>query len=321
MTIILLTYVNRSGSTYLANLISASESVCVCPEGDRLVSLFLESPDKAFQLNARWKAKLSYILKSDKKVSSWGIGDDVFSKLRDARRNIDAFVAILRYYQLRQKPDANSILFKAERLVDLFEGIDRHKGSGIRVKYLSLIRDPRAIYASQKRTQIPGSNKKMSRNSVYTAIFWNHFMRRNKVNMGLLDNHTISYREMVIDLDGTLAALSGYLEQDLPGLAPGEGDLAGRLPEGHNIIHPTVNMLPDPVKIDQWREEISPEEISLIEGKCRRFMMEGGFEITRQVTTPPARKYKLIYFTIVYHADRLLHIVGFHLKRFLAPSK
>ena len=61
MIIILLTYVNRSGSTYLANLLSASDHICVCPEGDKLVSLFLESPDKTFRLDNQWKVKLEQI--------------------------------------------------------------------------------------------------------------------------------------------------------------------------------------------------------------------------------------------------------------------
>ena len=68
MTIILLTYVNRSGSTYLANLLSASENICVCPEGDRLVSLFLENPGVPFHYNTQWETKLSKILRSDGKL-------------------------------------------------------------------------------------------------------------------------------------------------------------------------------------------------------------------------------------------------------------
>ena len=50
MTIAFLTYVNRSGSTYLANLLSASDAICVCPEGDKLVSLLLEYLLKSYGL-------------------------------------------------------------------------------------------------------------------------------------------------------------------------------------------------------------------------------------------------------------------------------
>jgi len=321
MTIILLTYVNRSGSTYLANLLSASDSVCVCPEGDRLVSLFLESPGKTFYLNDQWKAKLFHILKSDKKLSSWGIGDDVFSSLKDASRNIDAFIAFLRCYQLGQKPEASSILFKAERLVDLFAPIDRERGNGISIKYLTLIRDPRAIYSSQKRTLIPGTKKKMSKNPVYTSIFWNHFMRVNDINKRLINMHPISYQDMVQKTEETFSSLAGYLELDLQGISPGEGDLKNRLPEGHITIHQSIDKLPDPLKISQWKKELSQEEVGLIEDKCWKYLVAGGFERTLGGGPGLVRKCKLIYFTIIYYANRLQHIFSFQLKRILSNSE
>lgn len=317
MTIILLTYVNRSGSTYLANILSASDSVCVCPEGDRLVSLFLESPGKDFQFDSGWESKLLQIFNSDSKLRSWGIRDDVFTTLDDARRNIDAFVALLKYYQLKQKPMASSILFKAERLVDLFVGIERHKGSGIGIKYLSLIRDPRAIYASQKRTLIPGTDRKMSKNPVFTSIFWNHFMRVNKVNIRLLDIHPIFYQDMIQKTEETISILAGYLELDLQGLVPGEGDLKGRLPDRHKTIHQSIGKLPDPIKIDQWKEELGQEEVRLIEAKCRKYLIVGGFERTCGGKTGLTMKCQLIYFTLMYYTSQLMHIFSFQLKRIL----
>jgi len=321
MTIILLTYVNRSGSTYLANLLSASDSVCVCPEGDRLVSLFLESPGKAFHFDPRWEARLSQILNLDSKLRSWGIGNDVFSSLGDARRNIDAFVALLRYYQLKQKPGASSILFKAERLVDLFAPIDREKGNGISIKYLSLIRDPRAIYASQKRTLIPGTRKEMSKNPVYTSILWNHFMRINNINTRLIKIHPVYYQDMVQKTEETFSSLAGYLELDLQGILPGDGDLKDRLPEGHKTIHQSIDKPPDPLKINQWKEELSKEEVGLIEDKCRKYLIARGFERIRRDEPGLGRKCKLIYFTFIYYTKQLQHIFSFQLKRILLNSE
>ncbi len=320
MTIILLTYVNRSGSTYLANMLSASDSVCVCPEGERLVSLFLESPGKDFQLDAGWESKLLQIFNSDSKLRSWGIRDDVITTLDGARRNIDAFVAVLKYYQLKQKPGASSILFKAERLVDLFASIDQYKGSGIGIKYLSLIRDPRAIYASQKRTLIPGTDVKMSKNPVYTSIFWNHFMRMNKVNIRLLDIHPISYQDMIQKTEETISILASYLELDLQGLVPGEGDLKGRLPLDHRTIHQSIDKLPDPLKIDQWKEELGQEEVRLIELKCMKYLMVGGYERTYRGKTGLAMKFKLVYFTLMYYTSQIMDIFSFQLRRILFNS-
>jgi hypothetical protein len=134
---------------------------------------------------------------------------------------------------LRQKPEASSIIFKAERLVDLFAGIDKNTGSGINFKYISLIRDPRAIYASQKRTKIPGTDLVMSKNPVFTAIFWNHFMHENFINRKKLDMHEIKYRELIQGMEAVVSGLSVYLQMDLKGISPVKGDLLYRLPDGH----------------------------------------------------------------------------------------
>jgi len=315
MKIVFLTYVNRSGSTYLANLLSASNDICVCPEGDILVSLFLESPDKNFRLDRHLRTELAQILHSDRKLRSWGIEDDVFLQLEGINKNIDAFLTFLYYYQGTQKPDATSILFKSERLVDLCYDIERSKSEDIVVKYLSLIRDPRAVYASQKRTAVPGTGRKMSKNPVFTAIFWNHFARTNNKNLELIESHQILYHDLIQNMDETISGLSGYLEIDLQGISPGEGDLYGRLPDGYKPIHKYISEGPESKKINQWKEELNQEEIHLIERKCKKHLKDTGFEITGQVNVQLAGSTKVIYFTIIYQIVQFLKILLFHFKR------
>jgi len=140
-------------------------------------------------------------------------------------------------------------------------------------------------------------------------------MRANNINLGLVGCHPISYQDMVQNVEETFAVLAGYLELDLHGLSPGDGDLAGRLPEGHITIHQSIDKPPDPMKINQWREELNQQEIGLIEGKCRKYLIDAGFEGTRPGKTWLAWKCKLIYFTILYHADNLMNIFSFQLKK------
>ena len=315
MTIIFLTYINRSGSTYLANLLSASESICVCPEGDRLVSLFLEDPGRPFHFNSQWKKILSQLLRFDDKLKYWEIGEDVFSSLKAAKNNIDAFTVFLRHYMLMRKPAATGIFFKAERLVDLYAGIHRNEGNGIAFKYLSLVRDPRAIYASQKRTIDPGTNQVMSKNPVFTAMFWNHFMRENKKNIGKLKAHLIGYRELIEEMEVSVSGLSEYLEMDLEGISPDKGDLSSRLPDGHRKIHQNISTPPDPEKLNQWKEELSRKEIWLIERKCRKNLMKEGFKPTDGRNLPIAEMFDLFRFTLLYRWKELVRKFRFHYRK------
>ena len=315
MTIILLTYVNRSGSTYLANLLSASGNICTCPEGDPLVTLFLESPGKKFYLDEAWKAKLAHLMHSDRKLKAWGMGEDIFDRLQGIGRNLDAFIAFLECYRTRQKPQATGILFKAERLVDLFCDIEKFRTANTDIKYLSMIRDPRAVYASQKRTIIPGTNKRMSRNPVFTAIFWNHFMRRTARNRKNLEQHEIAYHNLVRGMKESINGLSRYLAMDLVGVSPEAGDLPDRLPDADRTIHRHISESPDNTKIDQWSKELSSEEIRLISQKCRRFLAKEGFYVESRQRLCLTETGKIIYFTLVYSVIQLAGSVTFHIKK------
>ena len=95
-------------------------------------------------------------------------------------------------------------------------------------------------------------------------------MRVNYFNMRLMDIHSIYYRDMIQKTDETLSTLAGYLEVELHGLVPIEGDLKRRLPKEHKAIHQFIDKLPEPMKRNQWKGELSQEEVGLIEDKCRK---------------------------------------------------
>jgi len=317
MKIVLLTYVNRSGSTYLANLLSASDDICVCPEGDMLVSLFLESPGKVFRLDKYCRAELVKLIQSDSKLKYWGIGDDIFNVLDEVDSNIGAFLAFLHYYQLNQKPEASCILFKAERLADLFIAIERNRVSGITFKYLSMIRDPRGVYESQKRTQVPGTGRSMSCNPVFTAIFWNHHIRAILKCRKHIDCCQILYNDLIWKMDEVISALSIYLGLDLKGLTTAEGDLFERLPDNHKLIHQTISDIPLQEKIDKWKIELNQEEISLMERKCKRYFGEFGFSASVADNHIPLITCKMNYYSSLYQAVQLIRKARFYLKRIL----
>jgi hypothetical protein len=315
MKVVFLTYVNRSGSTYLSNLLSASNDICVCPEGDIMVSLFLESPGKAFRPDKLSRAGLVKLLQSDSKLRYWDIGEDIFTFLEDVSSNIGAFLAILHYYQLRQKPEASSILFKAERLADLFPKIENSRGSGHTFKYLSMIRDPRGVYESQKRTRIPGTNRFMSCNPVYTAIYWNHHSRVILKFRRNTDCCLVLYHDFISKMDEVISALSIYLGLYLKGITAGEGDLLDRLPDSHRLIHQSIYDIPLQEKIDEWKKELNPEEISLIERKCKKYFNEFEFVTSRTGHYIRGIICKMNYYTLLYQAVQLARKTKFHFKR------
>ena len=102
---------------------------------------------------------------------------------------------------------------------------------------------------------------------------------------------------------------------DFGDISPGGGDLAKRLPDGHRQIHQTISEIPSLEKIDQWKEELSWEEISLIEQKCKKYFIEFGFRVSSVKKNHLGIACKMIYYTLIYRANRLIQMLVFHIKR------
>ena len=98
MRIIFITYINRSGSTYLSNLFSKSGDILVCPEADILVDLFLVNPEKKFSLTNN-KELLNQIISYDKKLKYWEIHAADIQLPQKPFTNFDLFIAILISYK------------------------------------------------------------------------------------------------------------------------------------------------------------------------------------------------------------------------------
>src|SRR4030042_639020 len=154
MNFIFLTYVNRSGSTYLANLLDSSPKILACPEGDFLVTFFLENPGGKFRFDDKTRSRLTNIFSTDIKLQCWREGKSFFSGLEKAINNLEAFLTILINYRNQVKPDAEFILLKAERIIYLVRKIQKVSIKHT-IRFISIIRDPRAVFASQKRTCFP----------------------------------------------------------------------------------------------------------------------------------------------------------------------
>ncbi|HEC43786.1 MAG TPA: sulfotransferase [Bacteroides sp.] len=280
MKILFITYVNRSGSTFLANLLSSSEDICVCPESDILVSLFLEDPNKEVYYPA------DQLLKSfskDMKMGAWEIGSDIESCLSEAKTNFQFFMEVIRNYRDRKKPSASLIVFKAERLSFLMSRLgnfDTPKDEAA-IRFLSLIRDPRAVISSQLNTIHPEYNHPMTRNVVWTSVHWNRSLSRiNLFNSEKSPLLIIKFEDLISKNNKCVTEIARFLGLNLEGLNPEKGELLMTMPINVKSIHKLANQNPESERIDGWRSVLSPKNTYLIERTCRIGMEM--FEYTRK---------------------------------------
>ncbi len=311
MNVLFLTYVNRSGSTYLANILSSSADICVCPEGDRLVSIFLEDPGSKFTLTYAIREKLSKVFLEDHKLKLWNLRTEVFTYLEKAETNLDAFRSTLEYYKQSNKPGASHVLFKAERIAALMgklanaystlEVIKNSRESD-KILFLSLVRDPRAVFASQKSTRLPGSEKYMAKSPVIAAWKWKqyiHWVLKAKDNN--LTQILIKYESLIKEPEQTLSGISGFLSLDLSGCNPEKGDLDPRLSDEEKRIHKRITKPPDTIRLNDWENRLSAKEIYLIDRTGKIAMRKLGY----------ISKSKKLKFAL--EAIRICSIFGIHL--------
>lgn len=277
MNFIFLTYVNRSGSTYLANLLDSSPRILACPEGEMLVSVFLENPNGKFKFDEQANNRLTKIFSADPKLQYWGDGKSFFPGLEKAKNNLEAFVTILINYKNQVKPNAEFILFKAERIVFLLGKIQ--KVSSIHnISFISIVRDPRAVYASQKRTLIPETQKLMSKKPVKTALFWKGHTKKciKESNQG---NQTIlSYEDLILDYKQTIKKISVLSGVKLSEFTSEEGSLFKRIPEDYKSIHINCEEPPDSSKINEWENFLNKSEILKIELISGKILTKLGYK-------------------------------------------
>ncbi len=265
--IIFISYVNRSGSTFLGNTLSQSKEILVFPEAEILVNLLLVNPTDKFKLHK----EIEIQIRTDSKLKYWKLTTEDLSALHHANTNFDAFVIILVTYKNKFKPNASVLIFKAERIIYLYENIKWHFSDQYNLLLIGLVRDPRAVYESQKRTEMSAYGTYMSKNPVFTAITWNHFVTCLKSYKYREDFILIKYEDLILrykEICSVLYKWIGIQQFDLSS----EGDLFERLPHDQCAKHKLIKEKPLKERINLWEYKLYKEEIYLIEKFSKKIM-------------------------------------------------
>ena len=141
MQVVFITYLNRSGSTFLVNQLSKDPKVLVMPEGEILVTKLLFNPRGIPQRN------ILKILRKDAKIKHWvwNIKDLPDSDL--PLTNAGVFFYLIDKYRQKNAPDAEIVVFKAWELIETVGRIPSGLVADYNVRFYGLIRDLRAVAA------------------------------------------------------------------------------------------------------------------------------------------------------------------------------
>ncbi len=270
--IVLVSYVNRSGSTFLLSLLDTDPRVMACPEADILVRLFLRDPDRSY--TEAEKKVLLELLKQDRKMQNWSLPDNSLKKSLNEARAGDIFCSLLTEYAASRKTDVESIVFKATEIIR-FAGTLLTDPFKFRhpLRIAVLVRDPRAVYHSQKNTYVPHRKKIMNRNPIRLAQQWNFLVNQTDLLLRKSNRfYRIRYEDLTRDPVGeVLKFLSGFMPAET-------SSYYDRIPPEERAMHENIKRPPDPARIDQWKAYTGRHEIMMIEQACREGMLQLGYE-------------------------------------------
>lgn len=262
MEIILLTYINRSGSTFLLNTLNKHKSIAACPEADVLANLLLVKPyNKLSEYNRTFLRKT---ICEDPKFKLWNLPNSIWNIPNEISDNFSLFKYLLELFRKTYKPEASYVVYKAERLFQLMPDIFEFNPAPSNIKVISLVRDIRGIYLSQKKTLIPESGKPFSTNPVKTALYWRDYVcfLKNTIPQKKL---IVRYEDLITNYKNILSELFVYLELSACYLDKSSYNITQFLSGEHKEIHANIDALPIIDKIETWVHELESNEKRILE--------------------------------------------------------
>ena len=273
-------YVSRSGSTFLLNELSKINGVLTCPEGDILVDVFLERKKINSPINnSEWK-KISATLSNNEKLKLWRIDLAKLGEQIIGQNPINAFFQVLRNYSLIDNISYDYIVFKNTKLLNsnvLSNELIRNKN----VKIISIIRDCRGVYASQKRFRLFPSGHEMANNPITVSFKWkNHY--RNSMKQIQNDFFLMfMYEDLIDKFELTIKYIHEFLgiEVKINDILP-KGNQISKIPAEQIQFHNKIGSTPNHESINLWQKELSIQEIGIIDLLNKKELKNLGYFMT-----------------------------------------
>ncbi|MDY6861610.1 MAG: sulfotransferase [Thermodesulfobacteriota bacterium] len=258
--VVFLTYLNRSGSTYLAKLLDEYSDIGVTPEA-RLPDGIIYSQ---FSLKASEDIeKILNKLYSDEKFLAWNIDRSVLEKKISTLEFPVAFNQFLGIILKEYFKNTNTKIFiyKSGHYIKHIETIRTLLPDA---KFIFILRDIRACYNSQKISMDSRTKKPMETTPFFAAM---SFIEVSKI----LDKyaqakwmHIVKYEDLIIDENREINKLLSFLET---GKRKSEGinNYFNQISKSQRHLHKNLNLEPLKERIDAWRYELSKAEILILQ--------------------------------------------------------
>lgn len=268
--LVFLTYLSRSGSTFLASELDRFPEVSVSLEA-RLPDGMLH--DHADLERLRSVEALIRTLYEDEKLRAWEIPRERLAE-RLAGEPLPIPFDRLLPLLLELSPHTGGAPIRVYKAGEHVFHLDRLRRLFPNAGVLFLMRDPRAIYNSQ-RTNRDSLGHPMARTPIGAARLFVRACRALEAHADAPWLEIVRYERLLAEPDAVRDQLATFL--GLADRTPGDHGYAGRIPTPQQHLHRNVGGSPRADRIHAWRNELPPAHQYCLEWWAGREMEAHGY--------------------------------------------
>lgn len=277
--VVFLSYLSRSGSTFLASHLSQLRYVHVTLEVDLPQRVVRGEPCRKVTSRRDLRVFVNRLYRS-RKFQAWNVGRGDLLSFVEARIELPVSplrvaVAIARYDASVKSPAARVVILKSgwPRPSDWLYRSEAFRG----FRMLYLFRDPRAVYNSQRRARRPDCPLFLSPSPRSLVREWANQAKSIQKLAGSHSSFSLQYEFLVKNVESTMEVLSSWL--NVPSeLACGTREYGDRLPAWQQDLHERLSTAPDMSRMNRWKKELDPHAVKEIERLAGPVMVAQGYD-------------------------------------------
>lgn len=301
-SIVFLTYLARSGSTYLASKLDGCSGVRVGIEA-RFVDGWT-TPGFLVENEAQLQQYISSLY-VDEKFRKWNIPEDVLqaqcTNLSFPVQFSDILSVCLAEYF---KDDVSSV--QIHKRGDYYQCVGRILKELPNAKFIFIDRDPRAIYNSQSKSLDSKTNLPMMSDIVHFVLEY------NKEQQMLLEAskfgcfYICSYEQLLRNENQEIKKILNFLDVQIQDNVQGKSSYFDTIPDAQKHLHEHVKSgTPVLKRINGWQEELCPGDRIFLDIVLSATIKEKGYLSGKKICFKPAELKKLSISLARYYYERI----------------
>ena len=272
-------YDARSGSTFLADLLMRTGSVCIPPESNIVTQLLSQWRGRPIENLSELK-HISSVAFEDPKLADWGLSEGQVEKALKRKLPLclsDFLMEVFALYRVVHGGEGAVFGIKKGSYLEFSSEID---ALFPRSKYICLIRDGRAVFCSKRRSVHSAWNRPLETDVGAAARQWVRAVRLIRSLEDKLPARTLvlHYEKLVQNVDTVVADILEFLDVE-EGAHTLENGQRYRVSERYGTIHSNVGKPPDHSRISAWRAELTAAEVEEYEAIAGERLIAEGYEI------------------------------------------